>query len=225
MSGEHNQLKGAKPATPHTNRKGGYQKGEHLVVCDRSGRVYDSSNTRKEWNGLIVGKDEWEPRHPQEFVRGIRENIAVKQARPGGVKSIDLSTTIDDITPVSGSVTSSVYTSGAADDTRPFVYWTVDLGSSLELEKALLSGVSMTGAPPSQIRRGVKMGYSTDNVTYTDIEPALGEFSDGLEGGAADFVVALNITARYLRLALIGGAGLGYTGTLSMTGLQVTKDV
>ena len=34
-------------------------------VSDRSGFRYRLKDMRKEWNGLLVGKDEYEPKHPQ----------------------------------------------------------------------------------------------------------------------------------------------------------------
>lgn len=224
MSGDHHQLRGAKPASPHTNRKGGYNKGEHLVVCDRSGKVYDSSNTRREWNGLIVGKDEWEPRHPQEFRRGIREDIAVKEARPGAPSLSTLSASIDDITAVSGGVASGVYTSGAADNTRPFVYWTLDLGSTIDLARLTLADLSLIVAPPP-VARGIFVGHSTDGASYTDVLPAIGAFGGGVMPVQGTYVVDLNVEARYLRLALQGGRGLGFSGVLSHGALTVERNV
>ena len=37
--------------------------------------VINSKDAREEWNGLVVHKSEWEARHPQDFVRGIKERI------------------------------------------------------------------------------------------------------------------------------------------------------
>ena len=38
---------------------------------------------RKEWNGLLVGKDEWEPKHPQlDPFRKVFDAEALKDARP-----------------------------------------------------------------------------------------------------------------------------------------------
>ena len=38
---------------------------------------------KKEWNGLLVGKDEFEPKHPQLFVkRRIIDPQAIRDARP-----------------------------------------------------------------------------------------------------------------------------------------------
>jgi hypothetical protein len=38
---------------------------------------------RKEWNGLLVGKDEWEPKHPQlEPLRAPADPEALRNPRP-----------------------------------------------------------------------------------------------------------------------------------------------
>ena len=34
-------------------------------ISDRSGFRYKLKDMRMEWNGFLVGKDEWEPKHPQ----------------------------------------------------------------------------------------------------------------------------------------------------------------
>lgn len=44
-----------------------------LTTCDYSGFVCKKSETRKMWNGLVVRKDFWEPRHPQDFIPSVRE--------------------------------------------------------------------------------------------------------------------------------------------------------
>jgi hypothetical protein len=41
---------------------------DYNVTCDASGFVCKKSETRKMWNGMIVRKDFWEPRHPQDFI-------------------------------------------------------------------------------------------------------------------------------------------------------------
>jgi len=52
-------------------------------ISDRSGFRYKLKDTRKEWNGSIVGKDEYEEKHPQlEPVRVRADNQAIKDARP-----------------------------------------------------------------------------------------------------------------------------------------------
>lgn len=52
-------------------------------VCDRCGMERQLPHLRKEWTGLKVCYDTcWEPRHPQEFVRGVRDRQAVPEPRP-----------------------------------------------------------------------------------------------------------------------------------------------
>ena len=52
-------------------------------ISDRSGFRYRLKDTRKEWNGSIVGKDEYEPKHPQlEPYTRISDAIGLKDARP-----------------------------------------------------------------------------------------------------------------------------------------------
>lgn len=52
-------------------------------ISDRSGVRYYLNRMRKEWNGLLVGYDEWEPKHPQlEPVRRVIDAQALKDPRP-----------------------------------------------------------------------------------------------------------------------------------------------
>jgi len=37
---------------------------------------------RKRWDGLMVAKQYWEPRHPQDFAYSHRDQEAVMNARP-----------------------------------------------------------------------------------------------------------------------------------------------
>ncbi len=52
-------------------------------VSDRSGFRYRLKDMRKEWNGLLVGRDEYEPKHPQlEPVPHVVDAEALRNARP-----------------------------------------------------------------------------------------------------------------------------------------------
>ena len=43
-----------------------YATGKHAKsISDRSGLEHRYKDMRKEWNGLLVGKDEFERKHPQ----------------------------------------------------------------------------------------------------------------------------------------------------------------
>jgi len=52
-------------------------------ISDRSGFRYRLKDMRKEWNGLLVGKDEWEAKHPQlEPLRVRPDPQALRNPRP-----------------------------------------------------------------------------------------------------------------------------------------------
>ena len=54
-----------------------------------------ASRTRKEWNGLIVLDRFWEPRHPQDFVKGVKDDQTVPEARPWDATYTQSETTLD----------------------------------------------------------------------------------------------------------------------------------
>ena len=52
-------------------------------ISDRSGFRYRLRDMRKEWNGLLVGKDEWERKQPQlEPLRATPDPQALRNPRP-----------------------------------------------------------------------------------------------------------------------------------------------
>lgn len=61
----------------HT-RNPGYRPGNHWVVCDRCGFDIRASEARETWDGLVVCPEDWEPRHPQDFVRGREDKQAAE---------------------------------------------------------------------------------------------------------------------------------------------------
>lgn len=62
-------------------KPGTYRPGDHYVLCDRSGFKVLASQTLKEWNGLIVRKEDYEERQPQDFVRGRKDKQSVDDPR------------------------------------------------------------------------------------------------------------------------------------------------
>lgn len=80
-------------------RKLHYQPGSYYVTDDRTGFPQRSGRTRKEWTGLRVDEKVWEPRQPQDLVKGVKDNQSVPDARPLGpaqyVGPISVQTTAD----------------------------------------------------------------------------------------------------------------------------------
>jgi len=51
-------------------------------ICDRCGSKRKAEDTRREWNGLIVCKEHWEARHPQDKLKGKKDRQSVPNPRP-----------------------------------------------------------------------------------------------------------------------------------------------
>ena len=52
-------------------------------ISDRSGFRYRLREMRREWNGLLVGPDEYEPKHPQLTPpRNVTDSEAIRNPRP-----------------------------------------------------------------------------------------------------------------------------------------------
>jgi hypothetical protein len=58
-----------------------YRLGSFYRSDDRSGFVVRAENTKQEWQNLIVDKKLWEPRQPQDFVKGVPDDQSVPDAR------------------------------------------------------------------------------------------------------------------------------------------------
>lgn len=62
-------------------RKGRWP-GTWRAICDRCGFELPSNLLIKDWQGLRVCKECWEPRHPQDFVRGVPDCQTPPWTRP-----------------------------------------------------------------------------------------------------------------------------------------------
>ena len=54
-----------------------------MGISDRSGFAYRKRDMRKEWTGMLVGKDEWEAKQPQlNPIKAPAEPQAIRDPRP-----------------------------------------------------------------------------------------------------------------------------------------------
>ena len=71
-----------------------YAAGKYAYgISDRSGFRYRLKDMRREWTGFLVGKDEWEPKHPQlEPRRHATDAEALRNPRPdtNNIFSVDV---------------------------------------------------------------------------------------------------------------------------------------
>lgn len=57
---------------------------DYWMISDLSGQKFKRSEMRKNYRGAWVhAATEWEPRHPQDYVRGKADRIHVGPYRPG----------------------------------------------------------------------------------------------------------------------------------------------
>ena len=70
----------------------GYKPGDFNIICDYSGFKIRRSEARMTWDGYLVRADFWEPRQPQDFVRGLRDKISVAPGQTRGESTNDFLT-------------------------------------------------------------------------------------------------------------------------------------
>ena len=58
--------------------------GDYNVICDVCGFKLKRSQTRKRWDGLLVCDADWEPQHPQDFVKALPRRRRRLDLRPEG---------------------------------------------------------------------------------------------------------------------------------------------
>lgn len=59
-----------------------YCPGDYYLICDVCGFQFRRSEMRERWDKAMVCRKDWEPQHPQEFLRGRADRIGVPVARP-----------------------------------------------------------------------------------------------------------------------------------------------
>lgn len=55
--------------------------GDWNAICDVCGFKHKASEMTERWDGLMVGKECWEPRHPQDFLRVRLDDPSVPWVR------------------------------------------------------------------------------------------------------------------------------------------------
>lgn len=64
------------------SREWAYIPGDHHVICDVCGFKYRKSEMRLRWDNLWCCAEDWEMRHPQDFVTARTDVIVVEPQRP-----------------------------------------------------------------------------------------------------------------------------------------------
>lgn len=61
--------------------------GDWNAICDRCGEKFKASELKETWDGLMVCSKDWEPRHPQDMIKGVEDDSSVPWARPDDTSS------------------------------------------------------------------------------------------------------------------------------------------
>ena len=135
-----------------------YASGKYAYgISDRSGFRYRLKDMRKEWNGLFVGKDEFEEKHPQlEAPRVPADAQAIRNARPSRTEpKVEVLLRKNPFTTTTSSNVISVFESGHNRKTTDVVRFR--------------NAVGFAGVTSTNINKNT--GYSitkvdTDNYTF-----------------------------------------------------------
>jgi hypothetical protein len=68
--------------TPGRGEADFWQGGDWNAVCYECGRKRKASTLKRHWQGYYVCPEHWEPRQPQDFVRGVQDVITPPWAQP-----------------------------------------------------------------------------------------------------------------------------------------------
>lgn len=74
-------------------KKYSYKPGEWAVICQVCGRRFPASKIVTRWDGLLVCKDDYETRHPQDLIRIPQEDTSVPYSNPESYTFIEVTYT------------------------------------------------------------------------------------------------------------------------------------
>lgn len=61
-----------------------YKHGDWNAICDYCGEKFKASQLKKTWDGFYACQKDWNPRHPQDFLKGVKDDPSVEWTRPEG---------------------------------------------------------------------------------------------------------------------------------------------
>lgn len=109
-------------------RNPGYTPGEHYALCDRCGFVFNQSHLKETWDGYLVCPEDWEPRQPQDFVRGREDNQAPQgNVNPEGADTYLTTTVFGTRTAIAGIAIAGIAVAGRS--TTPHTESTIPSGT------------------------------------------------------------------------------------------------
>ena len=71
-----------------------WKDGDYSAICDVCGLKFKASSLKERWDGLKVCKQDYEVRHPQDFLRVIPEQTKLVWTRPESTDTFTLVCTL-----------------------------------------------------------------------------------------------------------------------------------
>lgn len=59
-----------------------YVSGSHNITCDVCSKKIKAHEAKQRWDGFIVCPEDYEQRHPQDFVKAKTDKVSVPFTRP-----------------------------------------------------------------------------------------------------------------------------------------------
>ena len=84
-----------------------WDRGDWDAICDSCGRKFKASKLKQRWDGLMVCQQDWEPRQPQDFVRGVPDPQLVPWVRDEATDTF-IAITISSFNTFFSSITASL---------------------------------------------------------------------------------------------------------------------
>ena len=175
------------------------------AISDRSGFRYPYKVMKREWNGLLVGPDEYEPKHPQLGpFRKVVDPEALDNARPDRVEPLDVFVGVPlvespNLRPVQafgqvGAVLINIRQDVSVSLTGVGI--TGDVGEATTVQG---TNVSTTGVSAATSVGTANVPTLTATYTMTVANPGSGNvfYQDGAQPGAAGRDVYEGFTYRY----------------------------
>ena len=127
-----------------------YARGRHTqAICDRCGFQYHLLQLKKEWNGLRVCPECWEPKHPQLEIKSKYDPQAVRDPRPNNHQREDVNVLIRPGLTMTGFVGEALGVQVNDGVTVTGYEITSALGDPVETVDPVVSGVVATGNTPT----------------------------------------------------------------------------
>lgn len=189
--------------------------GDWNAICDRCGFKYKASALKEEWTGWMVCDKCWEPRHPQDLIRGIPDDPSVPWSRPDTTGAESTSTDVQG---------TSVFASLAVETHGDVNYTVISTDDSIHVFNTEFTADRTITVPVTGYNEGDTITiYVTEDSAYTlsILVPVVIIDSVTALGGVNPFLLGLGGADSFITNGVQTGDLVTNT-TASTTALVVT---